>query len=94
VENKEFLMKNHQLWPTSCGPFPEAYATAFPEANATSFKGNHGRGPRRGRRRSRNNVWRREGYNSKSNDKMWGDMKRKRIQHLLKNLKVVIIYVV
>jgi hypothetical protein len=36
--------------------------TSFPEANATSFKKNHGRG------RGRNNVWRREGHNTKSND--------------------------
>jgi hypothetical protein len=46
--------------------------TSFPEANATSFKGNYSRGrgrdPRRGRGRCRNNVWRREGHNSKSND--------------------------
>jgi hypothetical protein len=40
--------------------------------NATSFKENRGRerghGPRRGHERSRNNIWRREGHNSKSND--------------------------
>jgi hypothetical protein len=65
-------MKNHQSQPTGSSPFPEANATSFPEANATSFKGNHGRvrgrGPRRGRGRGRNNVWRCEGHNFKSND--------------------------
>jgi hypothetical protein len=71
-QNNEFLMKNHQSWPTGSSTFLEANVTSFHEANATSFKGNHGRGrgrgPRRGHGRGRNNVWRREGHNSKSND--------------------------
>jgi hypothetical protein len=71
-QNNEILMKNHQSRPNCSSPFPEANATAFPEANATSFKGNRGRrrgrGPRRGHGRGRNNVWRREGHNTKSND--------------------------
>jgi hypothetical protein len=69
-------MKNHQTRPTDSSLFPESNATSFPEANATSFKGNCGRGcgrgPRRGRERGRNNVWRREGHNSKSNDNNMG----------------------
>jgi hypothetical protein len=71
-QNNEFLMKNHQSRPTDFSPFPEANATAFSEANAISFERNHsrrrGRGPRRGRGRGRNNIWRRESHNSKSND--------------------------
>jgi hypothetical protein len=71
-QNNEILMKNHQSRPTGSSLFPEANAISFPEANATSFKGNHGRGrgrdPRRGRGRGRNNVWRSECHNSKSND--------------------------
>jgi hypothetical protein len=72
AQNNELLTKNLQSRPTGSSPFPEANATAFPKANAISFKENHGRGhgrgPRRGRGRGRNNVWRREGHNSKSND--------------------------
>jgi hypothetical protein len=75
-QNNELLMKNHRSRPTGSSPFPEANATSFPEANATSFKENRGRGrgcgPRRGRGRGRNNVWRREGHNFKSNDKNMG----------------------
>jgi hypothetical protein len=71
-QNNELLMQNHQSRPTGSSPLPEANATSFPEANATSFKGNRdrgrGRGPRRGRGRGRNNVWRHEGHNFKSND--------------------------
>jgi hypothetical protein len=71
-QNNELLMKNHQSRPTDSSPFPEANATTFPEANAISFKENHGlgrgRGPSRGRGCGRNNVWRREDHNSKSND--------------------------
>jgi hypothetical protein len=69
-------MKNHQSRTTGTNPFSEANATIFSEANATSFKGNRGRvrgrGPKRGHRRGRNNVWRHEDHNSKSNDKNMG----------------------
>jgi hypothetical protein len=71
-QNNEILMKNQQSRPTGSSPFLEANMTSFSEANATSFERNRGRGrgrdPRRGRGRGRNNVWRREGDNSKSND--------------------------
>jgi hypothetical protein len=81
-QNNELLMKNHQLRPTGSSPFPEANVTAFPEANVTSFKGNRGRGrgrgPRRGRGHGRNNIWRREGHNSKSNDNNVGRYKKKK----------------
>jgi hypothetical protein len=91
-------MKNHQSRPTGSSPFPVANATSFPEMNATSFKRNHGRGrgrgPRRGRGHGRNNVWRRERHNLNQMTTIWGDMKMKRIQHLLKSLKVVVIDVV
>ena len=57
-------MRNHQLRPSNSSPFPEA--------NATSFKRGRGRGKCRGsgrnRWRSRNNVWRRDGHNFKSNE--------------------------
>jgi hypothetical protein len=75
-------MKNYQSRLTGSSPFPEANATAFPEANVTSFKGNYGRGrgrgPRRGHGRDRNNVWRREGHNSKSNDNNVGWYEKKK----------------
>ena len=60
-QNNELLMRNHQSRPTGSSPFPEA--------NATSFKGGRGRGRGSGRSRGRgrNNVWRRDGHNSKSN---------------------------
>jgi hypothetical protein len=91
-------MKNHQSRPTGSSQFLEANATTFSEANATSFKENHGRGrgrgPRRGRGRGHNNVWRREGHNFKSNDNNAGRYKKKRIHHLLKSLKVIVIDVV
>jgi hypothetical protein len=81
-------MKNHQSRPTGFSPFSEANATAFPEANATSFERNHdrgrGRGPRRGRGRGRNNIWRREGHNSKSNDNNMGRYEKEKNHHLLK----------
>jgi hypothetical protein len=97
-QNNELLMKNHQSRPTGSSPFPKANATAFPKANATSFKGNcgrrRGRGPRRGRGRGRNNVWRREGHNFKSNDNNVWRYERKIIHHILKSLKVVVIDVV
>jgi hypothetical protein len=90
-------MKNHQIRPTGSSPFPKVNATSFLEANATSFKRNHGRGRGRGPRRGR-------GHGRMFGDvkviisnqmtTMWGDMKRKRIQHLLKSLKVVVIDVV
>ena len=61
-------MRNHQLQPTNCSPFPEV--------NATSFKGGRGRGKGRGSRRdcgrSRNNVWRRDGHSFKSNENNFG----------------------
>ena len=57
-------MRNHQSRPTGSSPFPEA--------NATSFKGGRGRGrgcgSGRSRRRGRNNIWRRNGHNSISNE--------------------------
>jgi hypothetical protein len=72
--------------------------TSFPEANTTLFKENRsrrcGRGSRRGRGRGRNNVWRREGHNFKSNDNNVERYEKKRIHHLLKSLKVVVIDVV
>jgi hypothetical protein len=81
-QNNKVLIKNHQSRPTSSSPFSEANATSFTEANATSFKGNRGRGrgrgPRRGRGCGRNNVWRREGHNSKSNDNNVGRFEQKK----------------
>jgi hypothetical protein len=81
-------MRNHQSRPTSSGLFLEANVTAFSEANATSFKENHGRG------RGRNNVWRREGHNSKSNDNNAGRYENEKNYHLLKCLKIIVIDVV
>jgi hypothetical protein len=75
-------MKNHQSRPTGSSPFLETNATSFSVVNATSFKGNCGRGrgrdPRRGRGRGRNNVWRREGHNFKSNDNNVGRYEKKK----------------
>ena len=57
-------MRNHQSRPTGFSPFPEV--------NATSFKGGRGRGRGRGfgksRGRGRNNIWRRNGHNSRLNE--------------------------
>jgi hypothetical protein len=88
-------MKNHQSRPTGSSPFPEANVTSFPEANATSFKGNRGQG--RGRAPEEvvdvvaiifGNV---KVIIQNQMTTMWGDMKRKRIHHLLKTLKVIVI---
>jgi hypothetical protein len=91
-QNNGLLMKNHKSRPNDSSLFPERNATAFLEPNATSFKGNHGwgrgRGPRRGRGHGRNNVWRREGHNSKSNDNNVGRYKKENNSPSFKKSKI------
>jgi hypothetical protein len=97
-QNNEFRMKNHQSQPTSSSSFPEANATTFPEMNATSFKGNRGQDVVTAPEEVVDMIVIMFGdvkvIISNQMTTMWGDMKRKRIHHLLKSLKIVVIDVV